>query len=124
MTSNSHEPRRGERFSHVYLERGQPLEDSPRVRSRVAALIGMIDRDFDELASVLPIEMGLDVPWNGAYRWEQFTAKIELRDFLDFITVSFRELVRRQRRSGLLTPVPAPFSNAICPAGPKRPKRP
>ena len=31
---------RGQRFSHVYVARGEPTQDSPRMRRRIASLIG------------------------------------------------------------------------------------
>jgi hypothetical protein len=67
------------------------------MRRRLAALIGRI-RDLENLSSVVPQELGLDVPPGlGSPRWDKFLQECELRDVLDLITVAFRELLRRQK---------------------------
>ena len=90
----------GQRFTHVYIERGPPLEDSPRVRRRIAALIDSI-RDLEELATSVPRELGVEMIWSGyGPNWPDFLARLGIRDFLDLITLAFREL-QRKKRTGL-----------------------
>lgn len=45
MSSNAGvEVPEGTRFSHAYLDRGEPLEDSPRARIRMRSLVVSIDK--------------------------------------------------------------------------------
>jgi hypothetical protein len=91
----------GQRFSHAYIERGAPIEDSPRVRRRIAAVIDET-RDFEgHLAQEVPRELGVNMVW-GAYgpNWPEFLSRIAHSDFLDLITLAYRLLLRK-RRGGL-----------------------
>jgi hypothetical protein len=91
------DPPRGARFSHVYLERGEPAQDSARMRRRIASLIGSF-RDLGELVMVVPREMGVDVPWgNAGANWARFLQDCALRDLLDLVTVAFKQLKLTQR---------------------------
>jgi hypothetical protein len=91
------DPPQGARFSHVYLERGEPAQDSARMRRRIAALIGSF-RDLGELGMVVPREMGVDVPWgNAGANWVRFLQDCSLRDLLDLVTVAFKQLKLTQR---------------------------
>src|SRR5207248_4172171 len=96
MAKNTKVPE-GQRFTHLYVDRGKPVDDSPRVRRRVAALIYEI-HDFEKLASIVPLELGLDVPWiaMGA-DWAVFLRQIKIRDLLDLITLAFRYLTAQKR---------------------------
>jgi hypothetical protein len=49
----------GQRFSHVYSRPTQPLQDSQRVRRRVAALIGSM-RDLEGLSEDVIGELGVE----------------------------------------------------------------
>lgn len=90
----------GQRFSHVYIERGPPLEDSPRVRRRIAAMIAN-NPDLTELSPLLPRELGVDVVWAGyGTNWPDTLARLAVRDFLDLITLAFRLLLQK-RQTGL-----------------------
>jgi fructosamine-3-kinase len=62
----------GKRFSHVYLDRGKPDNDSPTMRRRLAALIPSL-ADLKDFGAELPRELGVDVPssqWG--YYWTDF----------------------------------------------------
>jgi hypothetical protein len=87
----SDNPPLGQRFSHVYLDRGEPTQDSARLRRRMAALVYSF-RDLEELRSAVPRQLGVDVPRGGG--WNQFFQECQLRDLLDLVTVAFQELVR------------------------------
>jgi hypothetical protein len=88
----------GQRFTHVYVDRGKPVDDSPRLRRRVAALCDEIIfhvGDRHEVASIIPLELGLEVPLMGA-DWKAFLREIEIRDLLDLITIVFRYLTAKK----------------------------
>jgi hypothetical protein len=90
------QPAPGVRFSLQYLARGEPGQDSVRMRARVASMIYDF-KDFDEpLGSFVTRELGVPVPYNFVYQWHQFAAGCELRDLLDFITVAHKYLVLKQ----------------------------
>jgi hypothetical protein len=85
------EPPQGERFSHVYLDRGEPTGDSQRMRHRIGALIG----DFWSHSgnSVREaIERSLGTEGHYGRSWPDVIKQMELRDVLDLITVAYRLL--------------------------------
>lgn len=94
----------GQRFSHVYLERGEPTDDSPRMRRRIATLIGKTDHLFS-LGEEIEKELGIHVPvasigFDGAtYNYVKFYSECEIRDLLDSITVAYRMLEQSIRQS-------------------------
>jgi len=91
------QPPQGQRFSHVYLDRGMPTQDSPRMRRRLAALVQNIP-DCDLLAPLIEQEHGIDVPWLGSRRhWERFLALCDLRDVLDLVTTAYGYIAGKQR---------------------------
>jgi hypothetical protein len=75
----------GQRFSHVYLDRGEPIADSARMRVRMRALVWSIS---DLRASKL-VEEQLGIEFS---TWERFFKEAETRDVLDFVTVAYRFL--------------------------------
>jgi len=94
---NMDQPPQGQRFSHVYLDRGMPTQDSPRMRRRLAALVQNIP-DCDLLAPLIEQEHGIDVPWLGSRRhWERFLALCDLRDVLDLVTTAYGYIAGKQR---------------------------
>jgi hypothetical protein len=87
----------GQRFSHVYLQSGEMLQDSERARKRIAALINSV-KDADGLASHLISEMGIDIVWGpSGPKWPATVLRFDQRDVLDLITVSFRYLTAKRR---------------------------
>jgi hypothetical protein len=87
----------GQRFTHVYAERGKPVDDSPRVRRRLAAIINEMP-DAGELPTLVPRELGIDFVWAAwGPNWPVFLNQIEVADLLDLITVTYRYLTARKR---------------------------
>ena len=90
----------GQRFTRVYLDRGKPLEDSPRVRRRLAAVIDATP-DLEDLSALVPRALGLDLVWSGfGADWSAFLRDIALPDLLDLVTLAFRYL-EGKKRTGL-----------------------
>jgi hypothetical protein len=79
----------GERFSHVYLDRGEPVADSARVRVRMRSLVWSIR----ELRASQVVEEQLGIEFS---TWEDFFKRAETRDILDFVTVAYRFLAGKQ----------------------------
>lgn len=91
----ANQPPTGQRFSHVYLKRGEPVQDGVRMRRRLAQLVLEI-KDFDEFASVVPRELGVDVPFTMMVPdWRTFFKDCEPQDVLDVIAVAYRYLNKR-----------------------------
>jgi len=82
------EPPQGRRFSHLYVERGTPQTDSPRMRSRLAALLSAFD-DLGGIAREIQRELGVGVPTFGmGYDWQRFFGGSPLNDVLDTVTLA------------------------------------
>jgi hypothetical protein len=88
-------PPTGQRFSQVYIQRGEPTQDSKRMRRRLAATIKsdrfnpLSLRDFPAL---VPQKLGVEVqmiPPYGAPDWVAFCRDCELKDLLDFVTLAY-----------------------------------
>lgn len=79
----------GRRFSHVYLARGTPTSDSPRMRKRMAVLVSEIPYEYD-LTTKLEMELGVSIAG-----WTSFYLRCEIRDLLDFATVIYHQLDKR-----------------------------
>src|SRR5262245_55785890 len=84
-------PPQGQRFSHVYIKRGEPVQDSARMRRRLASLIG--NHEGDELRQRVERELGIPGPWSTNRSWYELLEKWELKDVLDLVTVVYRHLV-------------------------------
>ena len=78
----------GQRFSHVYLDRGEPTADSDRMRIRLRSLVA----SFDKLrqSAIVQSELGLEF-----LTWSEFFKKAETRDLLCLVTVAYRFLARQ-----------------------------
>lgn len=83
----------GVRFSQNYLLRSDLMPDSQRMRRRIGTLVGSqnIGRFGDILASELGIRLDPRLN-NYASLWPEASVKLELRDFLDLITIRFQNL--------------------------------
>jgi hypothetical protein len=97
MTTNL--PPKGQRFSHVYVARGEPTQDSQRMRRRIASLIGAIrdlgyETGFDKRAEE---KLGIATPSSSSSTWTGLLAKWDLADVLDLVTVAYRFLEQRLR---------------------------
>jgi len=92
----------GQRFSHVYLERGKPSDDSPTMRRRLAALIRSLDDLRGDLGPEVEREIGVCVqPAVGlGYDWVEFFRGCDLRVALDTITVAWR-LLEKKKSTGI-----------------------
>ena len=87
----------GRRFSHVYLGRGEPTQDSVRFRRRLIAFIYQykaLNLARGRIAEVIHRELGVDIPsrLNHGSDFRDFFDHAEIRDVLDSITVIWTEL--------------------------------
>ena len=96
MTSK---PPGGQRFSHVYIDRGEPTGDSPRMRHRLMSEVLEMPKHLrDSLVGMVGKELG--VPWS---TWGSFFKEAETRDVLDFVTLAYR-CIRQAPNTGRWTP--------------------
>jgi hypothetical protein len=80
----------GQRFSHAYVDRGEPTDDSVRMRRRIGSQIYEVKPLAEQLASEVRRELGIHVPY--PVNWPVFLEEAQLRDVLDLVTVAFRIL--------------------------------
>lgn len=83
----------GKRFSHVYITRGKPQNDSARFRKRLSAHYNRFLRKYcdADLVSTIERELGVEVPIIGiGYCVDEFIERAELHDLLDSITLIWR----------------------------------
>src|SRR5262245_58471265 len=95
------DPPQGQRFSHLYIERGEPTQDSQRMRRRLATLVSETEDLKSEMGTIVPRELGIAVPWTGwGVDWTNFFGTCSLRDALDFVTLAYQHLLNKQRTRG------------------------
>ena len=86
----------GERFSGLYLQPGDPTQDSGRARHRVGALFRetVFNNHTAPLAVFVGRELGVAVTGDGRYssHWHQFIRECSSRDFFDVVTLVYRYL--------------------------------
>jgi hypothetical protein len=86
----------GERFSHLYVQPTDVVQDSSRARYRVAALLreSIFNEHGERLAMFISREVGLPIGGSGRYssHWSQFICDSRPLDFLDTITLIYRYL--------------------------------
>lgn len=77
------------RFSLLYLDRSEPVQDSPRFRMRLYAYFSEhLDFLGGQFVQVIKKELGVEVPVSfGEYAFEKFFTHSETRDILDTITL-------------------------------------
>jgi hypothetical protein len=100
MADAANEVPKGKRFTHVYLEKGKPTEDSERMRRRLASLIDSIDafrQDPEQLSQRAERKLGIATPWTENRPWRDFLAKWDLTDVLDLVTIGYGLLVEKTR---------------------------
>ncbi len=86
----------GQRFSLLYIERGAPEQDSPRMRRRLAAVVSNIRAPG--LVDLIAQRLGIDVPMGYNYiDWNRFFADAALRDVLDTITLVYEARQQEER---------------------------
>jgi hypothetical protein len=89
----------GERFTHLYM-RGEPMQDSKRMRRRLTELVRTLPLDNWQYVTFLRAELGLDQPWTTSMRdLVEWIFDLASSDFLDFITVTYRYLNNGQATS-------------------------
>jgi hypothetical protein len=76
MTDGPKEVPKGQRFTHVYVERGKPMQDSVRMRRRLASLVDTINgfhsEDPEQLSRRAERELGIASPWSEHRSWRDF----------------------------------------------------
>src|SRR5262249_26872651 len=87
------DPPIGQRFSQLYLKRGEPMQDSQRMRRRLAALFYTF-RDLTEkqrdFTSIVSLRLGVDVPYNFTYDWVALFRDAAIQDVLDLVTIVYQ----------------------------------
>ncbi|MDO8978700.1 MAG: hypothetical protein Q7V17_05650 [Afipia sp.] len=92
----------GKRYSEIYLDHGKPIQDHPRMRFRLAALISdtkpfWIDEALGQEAEK---KLGLKTPYSSSSSWKVILEKWELQDVLDLVTVAGHFIQRDGRGPG------------------------
>jgi len=80
----------GKRYSHVYIERGEPVYESKRLQSRVGSYVKIELRDqADEIINLINRETGLKIGGGfGPSELANFLSSSSTSDFLEAITVT------------------------------------
>jgi hypothetical protein len=88
----STEPPKGQRFSLIYLDRGKPVQDSPRMRHRIGALLEEYPHQvMHDLGQYVERRLGIEA----RYITPAFLKRADLRDVLDIVTVTHDFLSRK-----------------------------
>jgi hypothetical protein len=74
----------GKRFADVYVQRGKPTSDSPRMRRRAAAFLVDYGDKFEKYAEE---ELGVDTPWSTRKNWATCLEELPIEDVLNVVTV-------------------------------------
>jgi hypothetical protein len=89
----------GQRFSHVYLQSGNLLQDSERARLRVAELMARI-KDLEGMSTEIRSELGVEPSYGfESINWPNTLKYFAPQDFLDLFTVACRFLTKKRRSS-------------------------
>jgi len=86
----------GQRFSLIYLERKEPVRDSPRFRNRLSAYYWeyLYDNHNKAIVKIIQKETGAEIPFNvNYYSVSDFFKENEFRDVLDSITLIYRVVI-------------------------------
>jgi hypothetical protein len=84
---NDAERPEGELFSSVYVDPGEPAQDSKRMRRRLGALLN--DLRPPNLDQRIEVRLGIDVAYSD---WKFVLEKFDLKDVLDTVTLAYRSL--------------------------------
>lgn len=81
-----------DKFSTLYLQRGQSVSDSARLRGRLNALFNQVaERYADVFRRRFEIETGTSIRWqHGRWQFEEMWRSAEIRDVLDAVTVMYK----------------------------------
>lgn len=82
-------PAEGQRFSHVYLDSGDPIQDSPRMRVRMRSLVMTIDSL--RTSTIVEDELGVEFR-----TWREFFDHAATRDVLDLVTVGYQHVAKQR----------------------------
>ena len=82
----SHDPHRSASVWHVYMERGEPQQDSARMRRRLAELVRS-SHDLRDVANAFKGELGIDIPYPS--NWPVFFRDCDLQD----VSIASRSLI-------------------------------
>lgn len=85
---------KGRRYSLLYLQPEHTIEDSKRLRVRLLRMFqGIVAEESKDFGQAIERELGVEVVRTGPYAtyldWDRF-AKLEMRDYLDSITITRR----------------------------------
>lgn len=97
------DPPEGQLFSRTYLERGVPVRDSNRFRTRLVAYFHQkhSEKLYHELDKAIELELGVTVPsGSGIADYTAYFLKAEVRDILDTVSLLARLLQERGDHSG------------------------
>lgn len=85
---------RGQRFTHVYLDRSVPLGDDELFRRRLGGYCFSNFYDWrHELADYVKQEIGISVPFQNHLRdWEGLFVSVKIHHALDLVTIIWRYL--------------------------------
>lgn len=95
----------GQRFSLVYLERAEPVQDSVRMRKRFATYYYQKCSESygDKIIKAIHMDLGASVPMTSySYNMHSYFSESELRDILDTVTVIWRELGGRSNQNAAI----------------------
>lgn len=88
------DPPIGKRFSQVYLPRGEPSGDSPRMRQRLLfTTIDLPEGIRDALIGAIRRKLGAQ--W---VNWHVFFERAPIRDLLDLVTITYPLLIAAERK--------------------------
>jgi hypothetical protein len=84
----------GKRFTHVYIDRGKPTDDSPRMRTRLGSVLDALgEHNVSEAAER---KLGIQTPWSINQNWRQLLPEWRLEDVLDIVTIAHGQIVHEE----------------------------
>lgn len=104
----------GKRYSEIYLDQGKPIQDHPRMRFRLAALINDTKPFWmdEALGQEAEKKLGLKTPYSSSSNWRVILEKWELQDVLDLITIA-GHFIQRDGRGAAASKLWATLINQI-----------
>ena len=98
MSDKKEEPTEGNLFSHNYHRPAQRISESERFRRRIAIKIHQVHPNLHDATNA---ELGLGLSYDKIHRqsrWENHSIDLDLKDLLDLITLTFRQLKMEDHR--------------------------
>ncbi len=91
-------PPLGQLYGHVYLKRGQPTNDNPKIRRRMYVLFAELGlREINNISTRLQGKLGLRLPSYprafGGYNYDAFFESLELVDLLNLVTIVANQIL-------------------------------